>query len=265
MKSTTIQALQIARRLDAAWDSTVPIDPLTASGAVATAEEAYAVQTAWTELRLAQGDAIAGRKIGLTSLAMQEQMGVTEPDYGSLWTSRQYTSVAGAVEIPMTPFIQAKLEGELAFLIGASLPPGEITAADALAATAAIAPCVEVVDSRIRDWQIQLPDTIADNASYGAFAVGAWSEALRDSDLRNVEMTLELGGEAVASGRGAAALGNPATCVAWLANKLRTFGVELQPGEIVLSGSLARAIDIACGDEFVLRVTGAEPLKVSFV
>lgn len=265
MSSTTIDAVQIARRLDAAWESAVPIDPLTASGAVVTAEQAYAVQTAWTELRLARGDAIAGRKIGLTSLAMQEQLGVTEPDYGSLWTSRHYECVAGAVEIPTTPFIQAKLEGELAFLIGAPLPPGEITTDDALAATAAIAPCVEVVDSRIREWQIKLPDTIADNASYGAFAVGAWSEALRASDLPNVEMTLELAGKPVASGQGAAAMGHPATCVAWLANKLRTFGVELQPGEIVLSGSLARAVDVAAGDEFVLRVTGAEPLTVSFV
>jgi 2-keto-4-pentenoate hydratase len=128
-----------------------------------------------------------------------------------------------------------------------------------------VAVAVEVVDSRITDWRIQLTDTVADNASYGALAVGPWSRSLRTADLRTLGMLIHHNGRLAVEGIGAAALGNPARAVAWLANKLTTFGVRLEPGDIVLSGSLGRAIPVHGGDLLILEVHGQPPLSVAFV
>lgn len=254
----------LARRLDEAWENRQPITPLTESDELESVEQAYAIQSRWTELRLERAERLVGRKIGLTSPAMQEQMGVNEPDYGSLWASRYFAAKTGRVDIPADVFLQPRVEGEIAFLIGKPLEGTNVTPQEVLVATEALAVAIEVVDSRIEDWCIKLPDTIADNASYGGFTLGPWSRSLREADLRTLGMLIHQNGDPVVQGVGAAALGGPARAVAWLANKLTSFGVRLEPGDIVLSGALGKATPARKGDVFVLEVYGQSPLTITF-
>lgn len=255
----------LARRLDEAWENREPVAPLTETDGLGV-EDSYAVQTRWTELRMERGERISGRKIGLTSAAMQKMMGVNEPDYGSLWSSRYYAAdSSGKSEVPGDTFIAPRVEGELAFLISESLSSADVTAEDVLAATEALAVSVEIVDSRIKDWKIKLADTIADNASYGGYTLGPWNKELVGEDLRTLRMIVRKNGESVVEAVGAAALGNPANAVAWLARKLHSFGISLNPGDVVLSGSLGGAIDAARGDVFELETDGQSTLSVEFV
>jgi 2-keto-4-pentenoate hydratase len=250
--------------LNEAWEKRAPIPPLSESIGLTSVEEAYAIQTRWTELRLAHGEKIMGRKIGLTSQAIQQQFKVNEPDYGALWGSRYYAVQSGQVEVAADTFLQPRLEGEIAFLLGQGLRGPGVTWDQVLAATEALAPAVEIIDSRIENWRIKLVDTIADNASYGGFAVGPWSKQLLEVDLRLLGMIIQQNGEAAAEGIGAAALGHPAKSVAWLINKLAEFGIGLEPGDIVISGALARALPVAAGDTFILEMFGQPPLTVKF-
>ena len=263
--STAMDTDALAHRLNEAWENRKPIAPLSESEGLEDVGRAYEIQTKWSELRLSRGEQIIGRKIGLTSFAMQEQLGVSEPDYGSLWESRYFPAQGGRAEIPVELLLQPFLEGELAFLIGKPLAGPGVTLQTALAATDALSVAVEVVDSRIEDWNIKLPDTIADNASYGGFTTGPWSHDLPETDLRTIGMLINKSGERVAEGMGAASLGHPAEAVAWLANKLASFGTALEPGDIVLSGSLGKAVPAKQGDVFVLEAHGQPPLTVSFV
>src|ERR671933_1165171 len=262
---TAVDTEALARRLDEAWENRKPIAPLSESDGLEDVNRAYEVQTSWSELRLDRGERIIGRKIGLTSFAMQDHLGVDEPGYGSLWSSRYFPAQGGRTEMPAEPFLQPFLEGELAFLIGRPLSGPGVTLQTALAATEALAVAVEVVDSRIEDWNIKLPDTIADNGSYGAFTTGPWSRSLREADLRTIGMLINKSGSRVAEGMGSASLGHPAKAVAWLANKLASFGTNLEPGDMVLSGSLGRAVPVKQGDVFVLEAHGQPPLAVSFI
>lgn len=260
--SASVQAL--AERLDTAWRTGVPIPPLTESEGLTSVETAYAIQTHWTNLRLARGEKILGRKIGLTSQAIQQQLGVNEPDYGTLWQSSYYPTLNGRVEIPASHFLQPRIEGEVAFLIGEPLRGPNITPADVLAATKACALGVEIVASRIADWRIKLVDTIADNASYGGFTLGPWNQQLREADLAALAMTIHHNGALAAEGVGAAALGHPATSTAWLANKLLEFGVSLTVGDIVISGGITKMLPVKAGDEFVFTLTGQPSVTVVF-
>lgn len=255
----------LARRLDEAWERRAPIAPLTESHGL-TVENSYAVQSRWTELRLERGERITGRKIGLTSEAMQQMMGVDEPDYGSIWSSRCFAAdTSGKAEIPANTFIAPKVEGEIAFLMGETLAGENVTAKDVLAATEALAVSVEIVDSRIKDWKIKLADTIADNASYGGYTLGPWDNELKKHDLRTLGMILSKNNESLVQAVGAAALGNPANGVAWLATKLGSFGISLNPEDVVLSGSLGGAVDAMKGDTFHVEFYGQPPLTVEFV
>ncbi len=262
---TRIAAEMLAQRLDEAWERRQPVAPLSESEGLESVEEAYAVQTAWSDLRRSRGERTVGRKIGLTSRAIQEQLGVSEPDYGSLWGSRHFPTQSGRVELPAEAFIAPRLEGEVAFLLGRPIAGPDVTPEDVLAATDALAVAVEIVDSRIEDWRIKLADTIADNASYGGFTTGPWSSALREADLRTLGMLLQKNGETVETGVGAAALGHPARAVAWLANKLASFDVSLESGDIVLSGALSKAVSARQGDTFVLEMHGQPTLTATFV
>jgi 2-keto-4-pentenoate hydratase len=253
----------VVEELDRAWETRRPIAPLGERGLVSTAEQAYAVQTSWTDARLARGDRLLGRKIGLTSAAMQQQMGVTEPDYGSLWAQRYFPSTNGRATIDSTQFLQPLLEAEIAFRLGRDLEGPDITPQHVIAATDAVAVSVEIVDSRIDKWRIQLVDTIADNASYGGFTVGAWTTEALHGDLRTIGILVRRGREHVVQGIGAAAMGHPARAVAWLANRLSAFGVRLAAGDIVLSGSLGPAVPFAAGEHYVIELSGHPPLSVS--
>jgi 2-keto-4-pentenoate hydratase len=254
----------IATRLDTAWQTHTPIPPITETDGITDVNTAYAIQTRWTNMRLERGEKIVGRKIGLTSKAIQEQLGVNEPDYGTLWQSSFYPAKDARVNIPASDFLQPRIEGEVAFLIGKSLREPDITPEQVLAATEACAMGIEIVASRIADWKIKLVDTIADNASYGGFTLGPWDKQLREADLRALVMTIHHNGTLSAEGLGSAALGHPATSTAWLANKLLEFGVSLEPGDIVISGGITKMLPVKAGDEFMFSLTGQPSVTVTF-
>ena len=254
----------LARRLDQAWDTHETITPLSESEGLTSVDDAYAIQSAWTNLRISHGERVLGRKIGLTSRAMQEAAGVYEPDFGALWSSRFVEADNGVAELPHATFIQPRMEGEIAFLLGKPLRGPGITVEDVLAATDTLAASFEVVDSRIIRKEFKLVDTVSDNASYGAFTLGPWDSNLLKTDLRTLGMLLSQNGEVVVEGVGHASLGHPALAVAWLANKLAEFDITLQPGNIILSGSLGRAIPIEKDDTWIMELHGQPPLTMHF-
>ena len=253
----------LAEKLDSAMRAGAPLPHFAISEGVSTLADAYAVQSEWTAMRVARGEKVMGRKIGLTAKAVQEQLGVDQPDYGTLWQSSFYEAKNGQVTVPATDFISPRIEGEVAFLIGKKLDRPGITPADIIAATEACALGVEIVDSRIADWKIKFFDTIADNASYGGFTLGPWDRKLRDADLAAIGMTISQNDIPVAEGTGAAVLGGPAISCAWLANKLLEFGVSLNPGDVVISGALMKMIPFQAGDRFVFDLAGQKPLAVT--
>jgi 2-keto-4-pentenoate hydratase len=254
----------LAERLDNAWRMHTPIPPITESDGITDVKTAYAIQTHWTNMRLGRGEKILGRKIGLTSKAIQQQLGVNEPDYGTLWQSSFYPAKNGKVNIPAGDFLQPRIEGEIAFLFGKPLREPNITPEQILDATEACAMGIEIVASRIADWKIKLVDTIADNASYGGFTLGPWDKQMKNTDLGALAMTIKHNGELAAEGLGSAALGHPAISTAWLANKLLEFGVSLEPGDIVISGGITKMLPVKAGDEFRFSLTSQPDLTVKF-
>jgi 2-keto-4-pentenoate hydratase len=258
------RARDIAERLDRAWRARIPVPPISESDGIIDIAAAYDVQTAWSSLRLARGERIVGRKIGLTSEAIQAQLGVSEPDYGALWASSHYAVDEGMVEIPASDFLQPRIEGEIAFRLAKPLRNPGVTPGQVIAACDACALAVEIVDSRIADWKIKLVDTIADNASYGGFAHGPWSEAMLRADLPSLAMQIRHNGALAAEGVGAAALGSPARSTAWLANTLIGLGVSLEPGDIIISGGITKMLPVVPGDEFLFSLTGQADLMVRF-
>jgi 2-keto-4-pentenoate hydratase len=253
----------IAERLDTAWRTKVAIPPITETDAI-DLSTAYAIQTHWTNLRLERGERIVGRKIGLTSKAIQQQLNVGEPDYGTLWKSSFYESHGGKVIIDADNFLQPRIEGEVAFLIGKTLRGPGITQGEILAATEACALGVEIVDSRIADWKIKLADTIADNASYGGFTVGAWDKSLLETDLSSLGMKVRHNGVIAAEGMASAVMGHPAISTAWLANKLSEFDISLEPGDIIISGGMTKMLPVKAGDEFVFTLDLQPELTIQF-
>lgn len=223
------------------------IEPLTASRPDLTVEDAYAIQSAGIERRLRDGRLVRGRKAGLTSAAMQAQLGVDEPDFGVLLDDM---FVEDGEEISLDLLLQPRVEGEIGFVLERDLEGPGVTAYDALLATAGVLACIEVIDSRIADWRIGLVDTVADNASSGLVVAAGRLIPVAGLDLRLVGMAFYRNAELVETGAGAAVLGNPARCVAWLANKLAEFGERLRGGELVLAGALHKSVAVAPGDVF---------------
>lgn len=238
---------ELADELWRADQNAVPVEPLTQRHPELGIEDAYTIQSVNIERRVAQGARVCGRKVGLTSRPMQEMLGVSEPDYGVLLDGM---FVEDGDEIPIERLVQPRIEAELAFVMERDLAGPGVTAAHALTAVAGVLPAVEIVDSRVANWQIKLVDTVADNASSGLLVLGANLRQVTDIDLRLVGVAVTRHGELADTGAGAAALGNPARCVAWLANKLATFGESLRAGDIVLPGAVHRMISVAPGDVF---------------
>jgi 2-oxopent-4-enoate/cis-2-oxohex-4-enoate hydratase len=237
-----------------------PVDPLTAREPELTVEEAYRIQERVISRRLALGDRIVGKKIGLTSRVVQRALGVTEPDFGQL-----LASMVASDTISVETMLQPRAEGEVAFLLDRDLAGPGISNADVLYATRFVMPCFEIVDSRIRDWRIRLQDTVADNASAGMFVLGDRAVDPKSLDLSTCGMVLEKNGFLECTGAGAAALGSPVTCVAWLANALGRFGIPLRAGEVILSGSLGALIPVAAGDSLHLSIGGIGSASIRFV
>jgi 2-keto-4-pentenoate hydratase len=254
----------IASQLDNAMRTGVPIPPITETYEIKESAIAYAIQNRWTKIRSKRGEKVIGRKIGLTSKAIQTQLGVDEPDYGNLWETSYYPSENGKVDIPASDFVQPRIEGEVAFLIGKPMREPGVTPKQILDATEACAMGIEIVASRIADWKIKLVDTIADNASYGGFTLGPWDKEMKNADLGTLAMTIDQNGELVAEGLGSAALGSPLRSTAWLANKLLQFGVSLEPGDIVISGGITKMFPVKAGDAFHFTLTGQPDLTVRF-
>lgn len=237
------------------------VEPITSLEPTITTEEAYHIQIATIRQKVKSGDAIVGKKIGLTSLAMQTLLGVDQPDYGHLLGSM---AVENHGEISSKRVLQPKVEAEIAFFLKRDLVGPKVTAHDVLMATEYVLPALEIVDSRIANWQIKLQDTIADNASSGLYVLGGRPVKPDRIDLALVGMVLYKNGEVMNTGVGAAALGHPANCVAWLANKLSEFELPLRAGEVILSGALSAAIEAGPGDAFRTRIAHLGEVEVRF-
>ncbi len=260
MSPQTIDALG-----DALYDALIQghvIDPLTSQHPDITLEDAYRIQQRLNARRLATGERIIGKKIGVTSQAVMNMLGVDQPDFGMLTDAMVYNE---GEAIPFARLIQPKAEGEIAFVLKRDLQGPGVTAADVLAATEGVMACFEIVDSRIRDWKIKIQDTVADNASCGVFVLGDRLVDPRAVDLHTCGMVLEKNGDIVVTGAGAATMGSPLTAVAWLANTLGRMGVSLKAGEVILSGALGAMVPVQRGDALRVTIGGIGGCSVRFV
>lgn len=259
MDSALIQ--QIGDQLYKSMMSQTTIAPLTTTYPDITIEDAYQISLRMLENRLSAGEKIIGKKIGVTSKAVMNMLNVHQPDFGFMTDAMRYDN-----EMPISQkLIQPKAEGELAFILKKDLTGPGVTNADVLAATEAIVPCFEVVDSRIENWKIKIQDTVADNASCGLFTINE-SAAIdpRKVDLATVGMVVEKNGKVISTGAGAAALSSPVNCVAWLANTLGKFGITLNAGDVILSGSLVPLEPVVPGDIMTVRVGGIGNCTIKF-
>jgi len=252
---------EVAAALEAAERDRRPIPPLRETWSDLDVVDAYEIQLLNIRHRLAHGATVRGHKVGLSSRAMQEMMGVDEPDYGHLLSDM---AVSEDVPVSAGRYCYPRVEVEVAFVLGGSLPGEHCTEDDVLAATEAVAPAIELIDSRIRDWDIRIGDTIADNASSAGFVLGPDRVKPADLDLLTIDARLRRNGEQVAAGRSDAVLGNPVTAVAWLARKVASFGVTLEAGHVILPGSVHRAIDARPGDDFEAEFDGLGTVRLSF-
>lgn len=263
-EADTMQAIDREKLADAlaqARKARQPIPPITSAYPGFTAAEAYAVQEITTRRRLAKGERIVGRKIGLTSPSVQAQLGVSEPDFGMLFDVDQ---VHEGEVVPMSQLIQPKVEAEIAFVLKADLAAGPVNNETAAKAIDYAVAAVEIVDSAIADWKITLADTVADNASGAMFLLGRDHLPLDRVDLHLAGMELVHNGHQASVGVAAACLGNPLNAVSWLANKMIEVGRPLLAGEVVLSGALGPMVTVAAGDDITVHVAGFKPLHLSF-
>jgi 2-keto-4-pentenoate hydratase len=237
------------------------IGPPTAAYPDIDVVDAYEIQLINIRQRVAEGARVVGHKVGLSSKVMQQMMGVDEPDYGHLLDEMQ---VFEDVPVQTSRFLLPRVEVEVGFILSDDLPGAECTEEDVLAATEALVPSIELIDTRIRDWQIKICDTIADNASSAGFVLGKARVSPADVDVKVIDAKLTRNGEVVAEGRSDAVLGNPVTAVAWLSRKVESFGVRLKKGDIVLPGSCTSAIDARPGDNFVADFAGLGAVRLSF-
>ncbi|MBV9090531.1 MAG: 2-keto-4-pentenoate hydratase [Mycobacteriaceae bacterium] len=252
---------ELAADLAQAERSRVPMAPLTNAHPDIDVIDAYEIQLINIRQRVAEGARVVGHKVGLSSKAMQQMMGVDEPDYGHLLDEMQLFE---DTPVKAGRYLYPRVEVEVAFLLADDLPGAGCTEDDVLAATAAFAPAIELIDTRITDWKIKLCDTIADNASSAGYVVGTDRVSPKDIDIKAIDAVLTRNGEVVAKGRSDAVLGNPVTAVAWLARKVDDFGVRLRAGDVVLPGSCTRAIDARAGDNFVAEFDGLGSVRLTF-
>lgn len=228
---------------------------------VHTVDEAYAVQRLNVERMVAAGYRPVGCKIGLTSEAVQRQLGVDQPDFGTLFETRQH--VSGDV-VPMADLLQPRIEAEVALVLGVDLDEVDLTIEHVVAATEYVVPALEVVDSRIAGWEITLVDTIADNASSGRFVMGREPVPLADVDLQAVTMTMTVNGELRSQGTGADCLGHPLSAALWLANTMARVGHPLRRGDVVLTGALGPMTPVVQGDGVVADLVGLGQVVATF-
>lgn len=248
----------ISRELFDALQTGSVVDPVRSKIGPDKIETAYEVQSLLNDLSIASGRRLTGRKIGLTSPAVQSQLGVDQPDYGAIFSDMVFSD--GAV-IPSDRLIQPKAEGEIAFVLGEDLDIDHVNPADLLSRIEYAVAGVELVDSRIRDWDITIVDTIADNASCGLLVLGGFPRKLSEVDIADAEMSMSKNGQQVSTGTGRACLGHPLNAACWLANKMIEKETPLREGDIILSGALGAMVDVTPGDEVELSITGFGEIK----
>ena len=256
------QITQLGDELYEALAAGKTVSPLTSRGFDITIEDAYHIQQRMLARRIEKGEKVVGKKIGVTSKAVMNMLGVGQPDFGYLLDGMVYNE---GESIPMASLIQPKAEGEIAFLMNKDLMGPGLTAADILAATEGVMACFEIVDSRIQDWKIKIQDTVADNASCGVFVLGDKLVDPKKVDLALCGMVLEKNGEIVVTGAGAATMASPVNAMVWLANTLGRLGIGLNAGDIVLSGALGAMVPVQAGDSLRCTIGGIGGCSVRFV
>jgi 2-keto-4-pentenoate hydratase len=252
------QALDRLAGARGAGQPCAPVRTLLPPGDIAAA---YAVQSAWVAAQVEASDRVIGRKIGLTNPAVQAQLGVDQPDFGTLLASMDCPP---RVPVDTGRLLQPRIEAEIAFVLARDLDIADPGVDDVLAATGAVVAALEIVDSRVAGWDISIVDTVADNASAGLFTLGEERRPPGGLDLAACPMRMWRGEQEVSSGTGAACLGHPAAAVAWLAATARSYGVPLRAGEIVLSGALGGMIPVAAGDRFTAEIGGLGSVTAVF-
>lgn len=263
--------VRLADRLRAAEESRAPIERLTDEQPELTVEDAYAIQNVTLQRRREKGlhgraARLVGRKVGITSKAVQDWLSVTEPDFGFLLDDME---VKDGGTCARGDLLQPRIEGEIAFVLKRELPGcfqvGGVTNHDVIMATDHVLPALEIIDSRVKNWKITYRDTVADNASSARWVVGTQPARLEGIDLPLAGMSLKKNGRVASTGAGAACLGNPVTAVAWLANTLCRLGSPLRPGDLVLSGALGPVVPVEAGDFFDLEVAHVGRCSVRFI
>ena len=262
---TDEQAREHADALYRARESLVPISPFTEAQPDLGMADGYAIQQHLVQRLVDDGEQICGYKLGLTSAPMQKLLGVDQPDFGPVFASTVHRDGA---EVSVDAYIAPRVEAEIAVILDSDLSGPHCTVADAFQATRGLVASIEIVDSRVRDWKIKIADTVADLASNGAIALGNVVVPLDGMDPRLIGMVFTKNGHVIATGAGAAALGDPLAAVAWLANTLAPLGVTLPAGSVIMTGALHAMVPIEAGDTFraefdhlgpiTLRITGQE-------
>ncbi len=252
----------ISRDLYSAERDRRTLRPITENYPEIDIDTAYKIQLGLMQLKDADGEKIVGKKIGLTSKAMQNMLKVDQPDYGHILEAMVLDNGA---RVAMSDLIQPKVEPEIAFVLDRDLQGPGVTPVQVLASTRFVVPAIEVIDSRIEGWKIKLCDTIADNASSARVVLGGPPRHVTQLDLRLIGMVMEKNGEVAQTGAGAAVLGHPANAVAWLANAVGRFGVSLKAGEIIMPGALSGAVDVTAGDAIRVSFDGLGSVSVGFI
>lgn len=253
------QAREFALGLYEARRTGVPVPAFTDAQPDLGMEDGYAIQTHLVARLLQDGETICGYKLGLTSEPMQKLLGVDQPDFGPVFASTVYRDGA---ELPVDRFIAPRMEAEIGVILAEDLTGPHCTPAQAAQATRGLVAALEIVDSRIAGWKIKLADTVADLASNGAIALSSRVVPLDDLDARLIGMVFSKNGEVVATGAGAAALGDPLAAVAWLANTLAPMGVTLPAGSVIMTGALHAMVPVEPGDVFRAEFDRLGPITI---
>lgn len=251
-----------AAQLLEAEQTKVPIAPLTELYPEINEDDAYAIQLEVIQQKVSAGAKIVGKKIGLTSKAMQNLVGVDEPDYGHILDNMLFMQ---GDTISLDKYIEPKVEFELGFILNKDLDGPDVTVIDVIQATDYIVPAFEIIDSRIEDWKIKYEDTVADNGSSAGALISTQFSKIDGIDLGNIGMTVHKNGEFFDTGSTGAILGNPLNCVVWLANSLLKYGVKLKAGELILAGAVTAATPVEPGDSFTMLFDHLGQTTIKFV